>query len=265
MPEHIRALVVLVFLSATVFAFAHKPAFELLGRADFTRRRNAWFAITLVAFFANNFWAYSLIAGALIVFSARRDSNPVALYFILLFCVPPLALGIPGLGLVNYLFTLSHQRLLVLLIFVPAFIALLGGKASTPFGRTLPDKLLLSYALLTIVLSFRETTLTDSLRQAFYQFIDVFLPYYVISRSLKNTEHLRSALFCFLLAVMVLALVGLFETTRHWLLYNAVEDALGLHSRLSGYGERIGLTRAGASVGPIPLGFLMAGGIGFSL
>jgi len=265
MPELIKALIVILLLSTTVFVFAQRPAYAIIRKEDYSRRRNLWLTITLAAFLAQNIWIYFLIAGALLLFTRTHESNPVASYFFLLFVIPASAIQIPGLGLVNYLFALSHQRLLVLVILLPTFIILAGRKDSLPFGRTLPDKLLATYLALIIILYLRETTLTDTLRQGFYQFIDIFLPYYVVSRSLKNTQDFRDAMLSFVIAVMILALIGTFESVKHWLLYVPLENTFDISSRFSQYGVRAGLLRAGASVGTIPLGYVIAVSIGFYL
>ena len=59
MPEHFRALVVILVLAGIVFAFARRPAADLIPHSDFTRRRNLWFALTLVAFFSHSFWVFA--------------------------------------------------------------------------------------------------------------------------------------------------------------------------------------------------------------
>ena len=57
MPEHLRALVVILFLSVTVFKLAERPITAVaISLRDYRRRRNLWFAIMLIAFFAHNFW-----------------------------------------------------------------------------------------------------------------------------------------------------------------------------------------------------------------
>ena len=66
------------------------------------------------------------------------------------------------------------------------------------------------------------------------------------------------------LTVMVMAFIGVFETTSHWLLYNSLVSALGFDSAMTNYLDRIGVIRAIASSGqPIVLGYLMAIAIGF--
>ena len=118
----------------------------------------------------------------------------MALFFMLLFLVPPASAQIPGLGLINYFFDLNHIRLLALCVLLPAFFALRKRADTLPFGRTWPDKLLAADLLLTSLLLLRETTLTDTLRQTLYMFIEVFLPYYVASRALKNLSDFKDAL-----------------------------------------------------------------------
>jgi hypothetical protein len=91
MPEYIRALVVILFISTIVFAFARKPASEIIQTSDFIRRRNLWITFTLAAFLAQNIWLCFLITTVLILFTKSRETNPTALYFLLLFILPPVA------------------------------------------------------------------------------------------------------------------------------------------------------------------------------
>jgi O-antigen ligase len=266
MPEHLRALIVILALACIVFAFARRPAADLIPYSDFTRRRNLWLALTVVAFISHSFWLYVLITAVVLSIAQRRERNPLALFFILLFLIPPAPMQIPGFGLINYFFALDHVRLLALLILLPAFFALRKRAGTLAFGRTWPDKLLALYLLLSAVLHLRETTLTDTLRQTLYLFTDVFLPYYVASRALKQVSEFKDAMLAFALAAMVLALIGVFEYTRHWLLYSSLTNAMGLHWDMSNYLGRGGSLRASASTGQaIVLGYAISVAIGFYL
>ncbi|MGI9315845.1 MAG: O-antigen ligase family protein [bacterium] len=265
MPEHIRSLVVILFISTIVFAFARKPASQIIQSSDFIRRRNLWIALTLVAFLAQNIWLCFLITTMLILFTRSRETNPAALYFLLLFILPAGGFQIPAMGLVNFLFDLSYPRLLALVILLPTYIALVRQKQTVPFGRTTPDKLLIIYIILSIFLYFRDTTLTNALRQSFYQFTDILLPYYVISRSLKEIKDFRAALLSLIIAAMILAAIGIFESTRNWYQYSALSDIydMGVDRRLILRSEFL---RARASSDhPIVLGYIVAIAIGFLL
>jgi O-antigen ligase len=129
---------------------------------------------------------------------------------------------------------------------------------------------LVAYLLLTAILYFREDSLTytftNSLRQVFYLIIDVLLPYFVISRSLKNLQSFRDALLSLVLAIMVLAPMAFFEFAKSWLLYQSLGGLLDLKGGMTNYLGRDGMIRALVSTGQaIALGYVMVVGIGIYL
>ncbi len=265
MPDHLRALIVILVLATAFFAFARKSACDIAGTENFVRRRNLWFALTLAAFLTQSFWLYAFIAILLFIRANRRESNPVALYFFILFILPVANVQIPGIGFFSNFFELSHLRILALLILLPAYLSLRKQSDTPSFLRTGPDKALAAYLLLSTALFLREDSLTSCLRQAFYLFIDVFLPYFVISRSLKNMQLYREAILSLVLVILLIALIAVFESNKHWLLYASVERVLGT-SGMTGYIARDGILRAIVSAGhPIALGYLMVVGMGLYL
>lgn len=266
MPEYIRSLVVIFTLSIATFSFARPFVGTLIGTGDFTLRRNLWFTLTLAIFLTHSFWLYTLIAIPLLIYARKKESNPPALFFFILFVMPMAYVSIPGVGLINYFFELSHARILALFILLPAWFSLLNKSDIPTFGRTTPDKVLAAYLLLTALLFLRETSVTDTLRHVFYLFTDAFLPYFVISRSLKNLHTFRDALLSIVLAIMVLAPLAVFEFFKHWLLYASVTSLPELKNGMTGYLGRDGMLRAVATAGqPIALGYLMAVGMGLYL
>jgi hypothetical protein len=130
--------------------------------------------IDATGLFAHSFWLYAGIAAIILTVAQKRERNPVALFFMLLFLMPPSGAEIPGFGVVNYFFVLNHVRLLAFFV-LPAFLAL-RRRPHNPFGRTWPDKLLAANIVLTSLLYLRETTATDALRQTLYLFIECFCP-----------------------------------------------------------------------------------------
>jgi len=266
MPEHLRALITILLLSFIVFAIAQKPACQIIEYEDFKRRRNLWYGITLTAFLAHNFWVYLFVAGGMLFIFSKQEERPVALFFMLIFALPTASIQVPGFGLVNYLIDFNHQRLLTLIIFFPAFLALQNSKDTMPFGRLLSEKFFGAYLLLLAILSFREPSITNALRNIFDLVTFIILPYYVISRSLRNLADFRNALLAFVLAVMVLALIGVFEATQHWLLYSSLIEVFDMDRSMTRYLSRAGALRAIATSGQsIVLGYLMAVAIGLYL
>ena len=264
MPEYIRALVVILILAGLIFFFTSRLTIGIVSAADNSRRRNLWIGMTLVAFLSHSFWLYALVFCLTTYIVSQREDNRSALFLFLLFIVPNNSIQISGLGAINYLFELNHSRLLVLVVLLPMFFTLIRRSNTPRIGHFWQDRFLLVFLLLVTIMQLRATTLTDSLRLGFYAFTDVFLPYYVLSRTLRDLDGFRNALWGFIIAAMILAAIGFFELSRHWLLYNAVVGALGLKSSSFGYLDRAGLLRASASTGhPIALGYVMVVAIAF--
>jgi O-antigen ligase len=262
MPEHFRALIMILALGGLAFVLARAPACAAgMKDEDFVRRRNLWFLLTLAVFLAHNFWIFVLLAAALLFMAAQAEHNRLALYFFVLFAVPAIDAEIPGFGFVQHLFSIDYLRLLALVILLPAWLALRARPGAEPFGRSHADKLLAAYLVLQFFLQLPHTTLTETLRKGvFYAFIDVFLPYYVASRAARDLAALRDALLAFVVAALAAAAIAVFEFGRHWLLYTPLETALGVEWGMLNYLERgDGLLRAQASTGhPIVLGYVLA-------
>lgn len=251
MPEHLRALVVVLVLSAAVFGLAKAPiTARACSEPDFLRRRNVWFALTLTAFLAHNFWVFVVVASCTLVLAVRAEQNRFALYLGLVLALPYLSASIRGFGIVNQLFEVDQLRLLSLVILFPTYLSLRRQPGVEPFGRLICDKLLLCYLGLSFALMLPHVSLTTALRESvLYAFTDTFLIYYVASRSLRTVKAFRDALGAFIVGAMVFSLVIAFEFWGHWLLYAAVDEALGADGQNATYLRRAGLLRAVATSG----------------
>lgn len=258
MPEHLRAFVVVAVLSALSFIVLRRPALAMgMAEEDFKRRRNLWLAVTALLFLSPNFWIFILGAASLLLFT-RRERNPFALYVFLLFAVPPFASALPGLGIVNKLFELNFPRLLSLLVLLP--LVLRPRDPDTPgFGKVGADWLVVAYLLLEMVLHYRADSFTNTLRTGFNEVLDVFLPYFAASRALHSTRNVRDILLSLVVGALVLVPIAAFEFAKHWLLYAALPDALGVTWGGGSYLGRGGALRAVVTAGhSIVLGYVMA-------
>jgi hypothetical protein len=267
-PEHLRALVFIVALAVTVFVLAKVPftAFACTER-DFVRRRNLWFGLTLAAFLAHNFWIFVLVASCLLIVAVRAESNRFALYLGVMLALPLLSAPIPGLGVVNDLFHVEPLRMLSLFVLLPTYLVLRKQPGVEPFGKPLCDKLLLCYWVLEFVLTVPHRTFTSVLRDSvFIAFTDVFLLYYVASRSLRTPQAFRDALAAFAVGAMAFCAIVAMEFARGWLLYSAVDAALGVDPGGNDYLKRSGRLRAVGTAGQsIVTGYTCAVAIGLYL
>lgn len=266
MPEHLRALLVVLVLSGGAWLCIQPSVARATSPTTARQWRNLWFGLTVAAFVIGSFWLYALLAAAVLLAQRFTPVNALAAYCLLLFTVPAAAIDIPGFGLINYFFTLNQPRLLSLVLLAPAAITLSNEPDRARLGKTLPDKLVLSYLALAAVLQLRESNITSTLRGCFYLVIDVLLPYYVASRALQQMTDFRRVLQAYVMAAALLGILAIFETLRHWNLYAAMTNALGLGWGSTGYLSRDGLLRANGSVGQaIVLGYVMATGLGLWL
>jgi O-antigen ligase len=266
MPQHIRALIVIVCLAIAVFWFARAPITESsMTPENYKFRRNMWFLCVLVVFLSHNFWIYILLTAALMYYAGKRDESPFALYCMALFAVPALAREIPGFGVVNFLFEIDYIRLLSLTVLVPIALKLRSTRLERQSPAIAADICVAVYIVLGFFMWVSNDTLTNSLRMTFYAVTDIGLPYYVASRALTKFEDYREVAAALVVAMTVMAVIAAFETARYWLLYNGLNSALDVpRPTFRTYLTRGigGLLRARATTSqPIVLGYLMMIGI----
>ncbi|UUX96850.1 hypothetical protein [Aquabacterium sp. J223] len=196
-------------------------------RNDLARRRNAWLAITVITFLSANFWLFLVGTAVVIFFSISREQNKVALYFALLFAIPPFEMPIPGFGVVQQIFPINYPRLLAILILLRQFFRSSSASKLTSFGALTLDKWVAAYFLVHVGFLVAFHSLTQIQRGILVLFLDTVLPYYVISRSAGATKPLKEALVALVLAILILTPVAIFEWARHWLLYSQLDEVMG--------------------------------------
>ncbi len=265
MTSQLNALLYIFVVATVTFFFLKKAIGPLADTNEFKSWRNTWYVVTLFAFVISNFWLFIVAAGVYVWRIAKRRENLIALYIVLLLAVPPVPLDIPGF-VVDKLFIMTYPRLLALVILLPAYLMLRRSSDVQPFGKSLPDKLFLAFALLYLALLLRGTTFTDMLRVAIYVFTDYFLPYYVASRSLKSLHDLKKAMTALFIGTLVAGVIGIYEHAVGWLLYADIAKHWGIFWEYGGYMLRGGDVRATSSLShSIIFGFVMMISLGFFL
>ncbi len=268
MPEHLRALVFIMALTPAAFLLVQGPMTQgIIDRADYVRRRNLWLAFTLIAFLAHSFWIYIALVTVLVVGAEKVEKHRLALFFFLVLALPRIWDTIPLFGGLNELFDVDYVRLLSLTILLPTALQLATRPDAPPFGRLVPDRLLLLFLALQAILTFEDGTITSILRRGvFYAATDVLLPYYLTSRSLVSLRAFRDTMGSFVVGAIVLSPILLLECRFGWLLYAALDEAMGLQWEWNGYVMRGSNLRALATMGhPIVAGSVAMVATGFYL
>lgn len=275
MPLGLKELIVVLALGGMVFALGKPVALKFMAEGDLRLRRNAWLILTIAAFLSPSFWTFVLIAAPTLYIAGRRDSNPLALYLLLMGVIPPVAVEIPAIA-VNRIFELDIFRLLSICVLIPAAFRLRKSADADPLrGFTILDLLLLGYGVLQIVLFvppdlpnhvILENSFTNGLRTAFLFVVDFYALYYVASRSPFTRDRLVEGLAAYCLCCTIMASVAIFESLKHWLLYVELYSRWGGSLMETEYIFRNHLLRAVSSTGnALSLGYMLAVAFGFWL
>lgn len=271
----LKELFFILIIAAVVFKVAKPIARLYTTEQDFSRRRNVWFALTIAAFVMPSFWLFAAIAIPVLISAGRKDSNPVALYLLLLQVIPAIPVDIPMVGL-SRLFVIDNYFLLSFFVLLPAAHRLLRSKTRIGIRRLeTMDVMLLAYGILTVSLFLHPEssqgvvwtqTLGSTLRRTFSFFIGAYIPYFMISRSVSSRRIAVEDLAAICLSCGVMAAIAIFESARHWLLYGDLAAHWGYNHVSNFYYTRGDFLRATASAGhPLALGFILEIGFGFWL
>ncbi len=265
MSQLLKELFVVLALCAPVWYLARRLFVPQTAADVFDRRRNVWLVLTVVGLISPSFWLYCLVAAPLLFWIARRDPNPAALFLLMFYAVPHIALPVPPI-IVNELFNLSHFRLLVFVVLVPAALRVSGQRRQARTGGLdLMDTLLLLLTCVVIGLFIPYESATNSLRRLFLFGVDTLVVFYVFSRLGPGTDAIKGCLSAWLLAGMLMAPVAVFEALRSWLLFVPIGERWGAPNSFAFLlrGDRL---RAQASTGhALALGYWLAMAWGFFL
>jgi len=223
----LKTLIVVLAIAIAIFALAKPLCVPFMQEEDFTLRRNAWLTLTACAFLSPSFWIYAFVAVIVVAWTARRDSNPAALYLMFYAVIPPVIIDLPAIG-INHLFTLSEARLLALVLLLPLAARIFSINGDGRARRwTSVDVMLVSYLLLQVVLTMPYESITNTIRRGFLFGLDILLVYYVFSRVITTRASLTDAMAVLALIGAILAAIGTFESLRGWLLYEQIRIGWG--------------------------------------
>lgn len=275
MPIYVKDLIVVLGLSIPLFAVAKSTALLFMDEGNFKRRRNIWLILTIAAFLSPSFWLFVAIAAPLLYWGGRKDTNPIGFYLLLMNVIPSIPFEIPTIG-IQELFALDIFRLLSFCVLVPTALRIRRSKDPEQTKKMkVMDIALLGLGALQVWLFvppdlpnhvILQNSFTNGLRTALLFLVDVYALYYVASRSCSDRRKLLDALAAFCLSCSLMAIIAIFESVKHWLLYTDINSRWGGNLLLNEYYVRGTLLRAQASSGqPLALAFLLVIGFGFWL
>lgn len=254
MPSDLKSLSILCF-SILSASFLFKLAFK---EQETFRWAKCWLLLVAVAALTTNIWLiYISVVFLCLAMFPKEANHKVFFYLILLSALPQLPFRIPFPG-INYLFELRYSRLLTIVVLIPIFLQ---QRKNPALSGNLPlDKLVLAYCIISTVLDFRlEQSPTFWARISLMTFIDIWVPYYIISRPSKNTHRYLLAI---LYGGIVLAVEGVIEWRLTWKSYAMItahiEDIQFNRILSRNFYRGLGLRISTSWFGPIPFGAFMA-------
>lgn len=264
MTESLKALIIIFAISLGGFVYARLAFAEIADGKTIGRWRNVYLAATLAAFLIPNFWVFLFAVGLIAVALGAPERNKPALYLVLLFALPVADAVVPGFGGIQNFLALFPFNILAIVILLPMLFARAENRAFRRVG-SFADYFFIAYSLLTLALSFRDTTVTDGFRQSTAYILTAFGPYLVFSRINWTKERLKTTTLAFVLPLIILSAVAVVEVVMNWHLYKSAVDRWDIFQRIR-YTWRSGFLRAYASVfEPISFGLFLAAAIPMSL
>lgn len=263
MPEHFRALIVVLAAAIPVFWLAQSPICNarITTEDEYKRDRNVWLGATFIVFLSHNFWLYSAGMALLGWRASQRHPNPLALYCLLLFVAPPFQLQIPGVGPIDHIIAIDHYRILNLSILAPFALELRKSTSERGPRTRAVDVFVFGLLLWMAIVQVINDSITGTVRAWFYLVVDIALPYYVASRALRTSQDFSRVASSLVLAGSIVGLLSCFEWARFWLVYESLRSPLGMPAGLPMYLLRGdgGPLRANVSLGnAIVLGYVLA-------
>lgn len=260
MPAHLKAFLFLIPLILAGFAFLRWALVPgLTTEEELRHRRRMWLVMTAVAFLSGNFWVYAVLCLLVARYYTLREQNPLSVYVLLLFAVPPFSRVMPGLGALESIVPIFHERLLTLAILCPLALVLRSRRHLRPRGPRAPDIAVAMFLAYQIARAVWQLPPEAFVRSSIYAVLDVGIVYYVVSRAMLSMDVSRQVMVAFVTAMALMAIVAIFETFKVWLVYETLSAPFG--TRGTAYHTRgaLGLLRARAAVGhPIALGYNLA-------
>ena len=217
---------------------------QLIGKDNYHKLLLSYIFVLLLAALSPGYWFFLITLFVYIIFFIKRYPElRISLFFMLIFAVPNFWLDIPGVFGIRFIMNMSYARFLIITLLLPL---LLTGhhKKYAPYRFLGSDILVIGYVFVQGILGYRDNTFTNATREFIMLFIDIYIPYFAISRYITNIEELRQILSIFLLSICILSVISFIETSKYWHLYNEFTKHLQTKNNIPIYLIRSGMLRA---------------------
>ena len=263
LEQNIKSLIVVLPTLFFGFFLARQAFSETIDAARIDRWRNLFIVVTIAGFLVPNFWLMLVVVAVLILILGGKEPIKPALFLLLLCVLPPTPMIVPGFAGINNFLSVSPKLLLAAVILVPCFFNSRQMKKLNGAGG-FTDIAFFLYAGLLFLLSYRDTTFTDGLRQSVTVFMAMVPQYLVFSRWPKSVDDIKVLTAAAVVPIIALSLTAIPEFVLQWHFYASMQSAwLGVY--VEPYALRGGYLRTYATIlGPIAFGLMITAAITLS-
>ena len=261
----LKLLFMVLVACAASFLLFRRPFRSVLSDAAYSRAWQLVVLSSLAAFLCKLPALYFLVFSAIAIYGAataeNRSVGAISVYLLLAVVVPPLTFPLGGVGGVNYLLLIDQYRALTLVVLlIPAFKLASRRRLPGTSGLRVLDVCLVAYQILSIGLRWRYSSSTVLLRMTVEGFLDILIPYYVATRSIRTLADLRYVVGHFAIGLLFAGSVGVVECLIQHNLYSGLQSIYGVTWNLTYALVRGGFLRVQAMTQqPILLAAAMVG------
>ncbi len=256
MLGHLKATIIILFCVVVAAFFI-----RLVDRnKNMVPHVIAWGLLIPVIFMTQSYILIMMILILVKVLYLKNDEVKNISMFLSLFVVMPFSVRFPLIPEVN-LIDVSIVQMLVLVFFIPLSLRII---RSEDFSFHRLDFAALAFMLILLIGNFRETSEYEfTWFQAFRDSVDMILvtvlPYFVISRGLRNIQAIDYALAGLWFGGLTMAFFAVFEAVLVWRPYVEIGALVGTMPGIESMYEVRGrfLRVTGSLTGPITFGFYL--------
>ncbi|MEX0644219.1 MAG: O-antigen ligase family protein [Parvularculaceae bacterium] len=241
--------------AAIVAAYFFKPRF--ISTPAILRAALFWLASTPSLFLISNSLAALFVCGVLLAALTPRSLDDRAAYYIIAVAAVPLSVvaAIPFPG-INYLMILDFAKIACAVLLLP--IVILSKKPLARRYAPTAGVLLLIFTALYCALEFRSANLTSGLRASVDDILLFALPFMAILRLISERAQIEKVFSAFIFLAVIFFFAATFTQITSWNYYTFLIERHG-QSAFADYRE--GILRAGVTVVPILVGYVMTLGL----
>jgi O-antigen ligase len=232
MPETLKALIVVLVISAAVYmAFSKQMVLFGVDKDRLATRAKAYLICLVGMFATGNFWLASGVLVLVMHWANKTETNPLSLYFVFLLGLPNPSAALSGLGVFGHLLELTPHRFAAILVLLPVAMKIYRDRKSSGKVLATPQRLQILYFVLMFFLTLDVGTFLAVIRVGFvYPVLDAILITYIAANTLTDKAKMWDLMGTLVFMMLVMSAIAIFEGSWKWLLFSGVTAALSSYS-----------------------------------